>query len=82
MIGIVSVWNQKKKPDYWVVFLLNNIKAADRGVYAAAAAVDLGIYTTAAEAVSGDDTSSNACVMARYPLLPLNYALSYPDILL
>jgi hypothetical protein len=27
-----------------VVFLLNNIKAADRGVYAAAAAVDLGIY--------------------------------------
>ena len=32
-----------------VVFLLNNIKAADRGVYAAAAAVDLGIYTAAAD---------------------------------
>ena len=33
-------------------------------------------------AASGDVTSSNACVMARSPLLPLNYALSYPDILL
>ena len=31
---------------------------------------------------SSDITSSNACVMARSPLLPLNYALSYPDILL
>jgi hypothetical protein len=29
---------------------------------------------------SGDATSSNACAMARSPLLPLNYALSYPDI--
>ena len=31
---------------------------------------------------SGDVTSSNTCVMARSPLLPLKYALSYPDILL
>jgi hypothetical protein len=33
-------------------------------------------------AASGDVTSSNACVMACSPLLPLNYALSYLDILL
>jgi hypothetical protein len=33
-------------------------------------------------ASSGDVTSSNACVMARSPLLTTNYALSYPDILL
>jgi hypothetical protein len=33
-------------------------------------------------AASGDVTSSNACVMARSPLLPPNYAWSYPDILL
>jgi hypothetical protein len=31
-----------------VVFLLNNLKAADRGVYAAAA-VNRGIYTAAAD---------------------------------
>jgi hypothetical protein len=33
-------------------------------------------------AASGDVTSSNACVMARSPLLSPKYALSYPDILL
>ena len=31
---------------------------------------------------SGDVTSNNACVMAHSPLLPPNYALIYPDILL
>ena len=33
-------------------------------------------------AASGHVTSNNVCVKARSPLLPLNYALSYPDILL
>ena len=33
-------------------------------------------------AASGDVTSSNACVMARSPLLSPKYALSYPDTLL
>ena len=33
-------------------------------------------------AASEDVTSSNVCVMVRSPLLPLNYAFSYPDILL
>ena len=36
----------------------------------------------AVRAAFDDVNSSNACVMARSPLLPPNYALSYPDILL
>jgi hypothetical protein len=39
-------------------------------------------YFTPVRATSGYVTSSNACVMARSPLIPLNYALSYLDILL
>ena len=39
-------------------------------------------YFITVRTASGDVTSSNTCVMARSPLFPLNYALSYPDILL
>ena len=39
-------------------------------------------YFIPVRTASGDVTSSNTCVMARSPLFPLNYALSYPDILL
>jgi hypothetical protein len=39
-------------------------------------------YFIPVRTASGHVTSSNTCVMARSPLLPLNYALSYPDILL
>ena len=39
-------------------------------------------YFIPVRTASCDVTSSNTCVMARSPLLPLKYALSYPDILL
>jgi hypothetical protein len=39
-------------------------------------------YFIPVRTASGAVTFSNACVMARSPLVPLNYALSYPDILL
>ena len=79
--------------EQWYILYYYCIKKKSRGIHFRGCAEDTsgndvtsGHMTSCdlipVRAASGDVTSSNACVMARSPLLPLNYALCYPDILL
>ena len=54
-----------------MVFLLNNLRAADRGVYAAAAA-DRGLYTSAAAADRGIYAAVAAAAAILYYILKTN----------